>query len=146
MRNGSIPEQRGHEIAGRVVMTIEQHTDDPSVLYAAKRQLIDEIIAFDAGPMIYVQTTPMENSTLTEHSSVEVFGWTEPGTKIVVNGKEMPVSDQGYFFEQFGGDAIDTTKIPHYPENDKSSCQQYIKEQRRSSVNLILNSVIFLLK
>lgn len=54
----------------------------------------------------------MENAILTEHSSVEVFGWTEPGTKIVVNGKELPVSDQGYFFEQFGGEAIDTTKIP----------------------------------
>lgn len=33
------------------------------------------------------------------------------GTKIVVNGKDLPVSYQGYFFEQFGGDAIDKTKI-----------------------------------
>jgi hypothetical protein len=105
------PKQRGHEITGRVVMTIEQHTDDPGVLYDAKRQLIDEIIGFNTNPMVYVQTTPLENSTLTEHSSVEVFGWTEPGTRIVVNGKELPVSDQGYFFEQFGGDAIDRTKI-----------------------------------
>ena len=122
------PKQRGHEIAGRVVMTIEQHTDDPSVLYEAKKQLIDEITGFDAGPMVYVQTTPLENSTLTEHSSVEVFGWTEPGTKIVVNGRELPVSAQGYFFEQFGGDAIDRTKISIsqgeikvVASNDKSS-------------------------
>ena len=34
-----------------------------------------------------------------------------PGTKIVVNGKELPVTDQGYFFEQFGGEALDNTKI-----------------------------------
>lgn len=106
------PKQRGHEIAGKVIMTIEQHTDDPSVLYSAKRQLLDEIVGFDAGPMLYIQTIPLENSTLTEHSSVEVFGWTEPGANIVINGKEMPVSDQGYFFEQLGGEAIDTTKIP----------------------------------
>ena len=106
------PKQRGHEIAGKVIMTIEQHTDDPSVLYSAKRQLLDEIVGFDADPKLYIQTIPLENSTLTEHSSIEVFGWTEPGTKIVINGKEMPVSDQGYFFEQFGGDAIDATKIP----------------------------------
>ena len=105
------PKQRGHEIAGRVVMSIEQHSDDPSVLYAAKKQLLNEIAGFDLGPMIYVQTTPLENSTLTEHSSVEVFGWAEAGTKIVVNGKDLPVSDQGFFLEQFGGDVIDTTKI-----------------------------------
>ena len=106
------PKRRGHEISSQVIYSIQQHSDDPAVLYAAKKQLIDEIIGFDAGPMVYIQTNPLENSTLTEHSSVEVFGWTEPGTKIVINGKEMPVSDQGYFFEQFGGEAIDTTKIP----------------------------------
>lgn len=105
------PKQRGHEIASRVVMTFDQHSDDPEVLYAAKKQLIDEIIGFNSDPMVYIQTIPVENSVLTEHSSVELFGWTQPGTKIVVNGKELPVSEQGYFFEQFGGDAIDRTKM-----------------------------------
>jgi hypothetical protein len=94
-----------------VIMSVDQHSDDPSVLYKAKKQLLDEIVGFEAGPAVYVQTTPFENSTLTEHSSVELFGWTEPGTRIMVNGKELPVSAQGYFFEQFGGDAIDRTKI-----------------------------------
>ncbi len=105
------PRQRGHEISGRVVMTIAEHSDDPAVLYDAKKQLLDEIAGFDNSPMIYVQTVPLENSTLTEHSSVEVFGWTEPGTKIVVNGKELPVSGEGYFLEQFGGDTLDRTKM-----------------------------------
>jgi hypothetical protein len=105
------PKQRGHEIAGRVIWSIVDHSDDPEVLYGAKKQLIDELTEFDRSPMLYIQTTPLENTTLTEHSSVEVFGWTEPDTKVTVNGKEMPVSDQGYFFEQFGGDAIDRTKI-----------------------------------
>ncbi len=106
------PKRRGHEISAQVINSIEKHTNDPEVLYAAKKQLIGEIIGFNSGPMVYLQTNPLEYSTLTEHSSVEVFGWTEPGTRIVINGKELPVSDQGYFFEQFGGDAIDTTKIP----------------------------------
>lgn len=105
------PERRGHEIAAQVVQTIQQHSDDPAVLYSSKKQLIEELIEFDKGPMVYVQTNPLENSTLTEHSSVEVFGWTEPGTRIVINGRDMPVSAQGYFFEQFGGEVIDTTKI-----------------------------------
>ena len=32
---------------------------------------------------------------------MEVLGWAEPGTKIVINGKELPVSNQGLFLEQF---------------------------------------------
>jgi len=58
---------------------------------------------FKAAPRVFIQTKPLENSTLTDHSSVEVYGWTEPGTKIVLNGKELPVDSQGYFFEQTGG-------------------------------------------
>jgi len=51
--------------------------------------------------VIYVQTNPEEHSALTSGSSVEVFGWTEPGTRIIVNGNELPVSIQGMFLEQF---------------------------------------------
>jgi hypothetical protein len=38
---------------------------------------------------------------MTPGSSVEVFGWTEPGTKIIINSREIPVSDAGLFLEQF---------------------------------------------
>jgi hypothetical protein len=105
------PKQRGKEIAGKVVMSHVDHTTDPKMLYQAKKILIDEILKFNSAPRIYIQTNPMENSILTYHSSVEVYGWTEPGTKIVVNGKEIPVNGQGFFLEQFWGDLLDTTKI-----------------------------------
>ncbi len=105
------PSQRGKEIAGRVVMSLADHTDDPDVLYEAKREVIKELLEFDVSPKIYVQTDPVEHSVLTNHSSVAVYGWTEPGTKIIINGKELPVSEQGLFLEQFGGDFIDPTKI-----------------------------------
>jgi hypothetical protein len=105
------PKQRGKEIASNVVMDFAEHTDDPQVLYNAKMQIIRELLDFDESPRIYVQTNPLVNSTLTNHSSVEVFGWTEPGTKIIINGVEIPVSKQGLFLEQFGGDFIDPTKI-----------------------------------
>lgn len=96
------PKQRGKEIAGNVVMGFAEHTDDPQVLYKAKMQIIKELLNYNASPRIYVQTNPLVNSDLTDGSSVEVLGWTEPGTKIVVNGKELPVSKQGLFLEQFG--------------------------------------------
>jgi hypothetical protein len=105
------PKQRGKEIASRVVINHVDHSTDPNVLYQAKKTLIQEILEFNTSPRIYIQTNPLENSTLTYHSSVEVFGWTEPGTRILVNGKELPVSQQGFFLEQFGGDLLDTTKI-----------------------------------
>jgi hypothetical protein len=95
------PKQRGKEIASNVVMEFAKHTDDPQVLYKAKMEIIRELLDFDKSPMIYVQTNPKVNSSFTDGSSVEVFGWTEPGTKIVVNGKELPVSKQGLFLEQF---------------------------------------------
>lgn len=96
------PKQRGKEIVSNVVMGFAEHTDDPQVLYKAKMQVIKELLEFDTSPRIYVQTNPLVNSSFTDGSSVEVFGWTEPGTKIVVNGKELPVSKQGLFLEQFG--------------------------------------------
>jgi len=95
------PMQRGREIAGKVVMSFSERTGNPQVLYNAKQELINELINFDKSPGIYVQTNPEMNSTLTDWSSVEVFGWTEPGTKIIINGQEVPVSKQGLFLEQF---------------------------------------------
>jgi hypothetical protein len=95
------PIQRGREIAGQVVKNFVERTNDPQVLYNTKRQLVDEILDFDKSPRIYVQTNPEENSMLTDGSSAEVFGWTEPGTKIIINGQELPVSKQGLFLEKF---------------------------------------------
>jgi hypothetical protein len=32
---------------------------------------------------------------------VELMGWTEPGTKIIVNGEDLPVNNQGLFMWNF---------------------------------------------
>jgi hypothetical protein len=104
------PSQRGKEISSRIVMSFDEHSDNPQALYNAKKELIKELISFNTSPEIYVQTNPTEGSSITFHSSVELYGWTVPGTKIIVNGKELPVTNQGYFFEQFGGEALDNTK------------------------------------
>ncbi len=95
------PNQRGKEIAGRVVMDFAEHSDDPAALYNAKMEVIRELMDFNTSPRIYIQTNPRENAIFTDASDVEVFGWTEPGTKIVINGKEVPVSEQGLFLDLF---------------------------------------------
>ncbi len=95
------PDQRGKEIAGRVITGFADHTNDPQVLYNAKMQLLDEILYLDNSPGLFVQTNPPEGSLLTSGSAVEVFGWTKPDTKIIVNGQVLPVSKQGLFVEQF---------------------------------------------
>ena len=95
------PDQRGKEIAGRVITGFAGHTDDPQVLYNAKMQLLNEILYLDNSPGLFVQTNPPEGSLLTSGSAVEVFGWTKPDTRIIVNGQVLPVSKQGLFIEQF---------------------------------------------
>jgi hypothetical protein len=96
------PTLRSKEIAARVVMSLLEHTDDPQLLYQAKKEVIMELLEFDDSPGLYVQTNPVENTALTNGSSIEVYGWTEPGTVIVVNGKELPVNEYGLFLDQFG--------------------------------------------
>lgn len=95
------PKQRGKEIAAGVVKGFADHTDDPETLLNARDQIVKEILSFDASPGLFVQTNPCEGSVITSGSTVEVLGWTDPGTTIIVNGKELPVSVQGLFLEQF---------------------------------------------
>ncbi len=91
------PVLRSKEISGRVIKSFSERSDDPKILYKAKQDVIKELIDFDSDPGIYLQTDPLEGSELTSRSSVEVFGWAEPGTKIRINGESFNVSDQGLF-------------------------------------------------
>ena len=95
------PKQRSKEIAGRVVISLLKHTNDSQTLYEAKKEVIKELLDFDVSPRVYVQTDPLENMSMTDHTTVAVYGWTEPGTKIVINGKEIPVDNRGLFLDQF---------------------------------------------
>jgi hypothetical protein len=96
------PKQRGKEIAGRVVQGFADRTNDPQVLNNAKMQLINELLDFERSPVVYIQTNPPEGSEITPGSSVEVFVYAEPGTKITVNGQVLPGNPGGIFLEQFG--------------------------------------------
>ena len=93
------PSQRSLEFAASVVRTTADYSNDPNVLYAAKRQIIREILDLDQSPRVIVQTNPMEHSQVANDASIDVRGWAEPGTRITVNGRDLPVAEDGLFME-----------------------------------------------
>ena len=93
------PSQRGVEIAAGVVRTTDDYSNDPNVLYAAKRQIIDESLGLDQSPRMMVQTNPIEHSRVADGASIDVHGWVEPGARITINGTDIPVADDGLFLE-----------------------------------------------
>jgi len=94
------PARRGQEIASRVVRSYTDFSRDPQILYAARRQAIEETLAMDAAPRIILQTFPPEHSVVARNCTIDVHGWVEPGTRLKINhSKEaVPVGDDGSFF------------------------------------------------
>lgn len=93
------PSRRPVEISSRVVIAINEYDTNPATLYSAKKQIIDELLDLDKSPQLIVQTNPLEHSTIANDCAVDVFGWVEPQTKIVVNGRELPAASDGLFME-----------------------------------------------
>jgi hypothetical protein len=92
------PEQRGVELASQVIATTTQFSHDPKVLYNTKKEILNEILDMDKLPRLYVQTTPRANSRLTYGQIlIEITGWTEPGSKVIMNDKDVTVSKEGVF-------------------------------------------------
>ena len=93
------PSRRGVEIASQVVRAMSDYSKEPQVLYAAKRQIIEELLALDAAPRVLVQTNPPEHSTVANDCTIDLYGWAEPGTRITVRGTQVPVSADGLYME-----------------------------------------------
>jgi hypothetical protein len=93
------PSRRGVEIASQVVQAYSNFTRDPAVLYAARRQAIEETLDLDKSPRIILQTNPPEHSPVANDSAIDVHGWAEPGTILKVNGQTIPVDPDGLFLE-----------------------------------------------
>jgi hypothetical protein len=93
------PARRPIEIAARLVRNISRYSKDPNELYGARRQVVEELLNLEKPPRLIVHTNPLEHSTVANDCSLDVFGWAEPGTKIVVNGRHLPLSPNGLFME-----------------------------------------------
>ncbi len=93
------PARRPVEIATQVVQAVHLYSKDPHVLYRAKRQIIEELLALDESPRVIVQTNPPEHSVMANDCAVDVYGYVEPDAKITVNGKDCPILKGGLFME-----------------------------------------------
>jgi hypothetical protein len=93
------PSRRGMEIASQVVKTMDTYNKNPDTLYNVKKQIINELLDLDIAPQILVQTNPLEYSTVANDSAIDVFGWAEPDTKVIVNGRELTIPSDGLFME-----------------------------------------------
>ncbi|HPA19702.1 MAG TPA: DUF4091 domain-containing protein [Verrucomicrobiae bacterium] len=94
------PSRRGIEIASQVVATYHDCTRDPTVLYGAKRQTIEETLDLDRSPRILLQTNPPEHTPVASGCAVDVHGWAEPGTTLTINGATVAVASDGLFLHQ----------------------------------------------
>jgi len=91
------PSRRGVEIASQVVRTYSDFSRRPDVLYAARRQAIEETLDLDRKPRVILQTNPPEHAVLANDSAIDAHGWAEPGTTLRINGSETPVAADGLF-------------------------------------------------
>jgi hypothetical protein len=109
------PSRRGMEIASRVVKTMSDYSKDPQALYAAKKQVIEELLDLDRSPRVLVQTNPLEYTTVGNDCAVDLYGWAEPRTKIIVQGRELPISEDGLFMEnvRLSGDNTIVVEAEH---------------------------------
>ena len=92
------PARRATEIASQVVRTYSDCTRDPDVLYAARRQAIEEACNLERSPRVILQTNPPEHAILANDTAIDVHGWAEPGATVSVDGRETPVASDGLFF------------------------------------------------
>jgi hypothetical protein len=93
------PSRRGVEIASQVVKTMSEYSRDPNALYSAKRQIVNELLDLDRAPRLIVQTNPLEHTNVRNDCTIDLYGWAELGTKIIVHGRELPVAEDGLFME-----------------------------------------------
>ena len=121
------PSRRGVEIASQVVGTMSEYSKDPNVLYNAKRQVIEELLDLDKSPRLIVQTNPLEHTTIANDCAIDVFGWTEPGTKIVLNDRESPVSSDGLFMENIALSRDNTIVVKAKNEKGQKSIVRSFK-------------------
>ena len=69
--------------------------------------MIEELLALNKSPKLYVQTTPAEHSAIINNEVVEVFGFVEPGSEVWVNGNKVAVGNNGIFLFRTQGSKKD---------------------------------------
>lgn len=115
------PSRRGVEIASQVVETYTEYAKNPDVLYAAKREAIEETLDLDKSPRVILQTNPLEHSSVANNCAIDVYGWAEQGTRIKVNGRQLPIASDGLFIEQLSPSPEGTIVLEAESNNGKKT-------------------------
>ena len=93
------PRQRPLELCRRVTWSLHDYTRDPELMLETRRQVADEIDAFDDDLLLYVQTSPPEGTEFPAGPrNCGVRGLVTSGARVMVNGELVEnVRESGYF-------------------------------------------------
>jgi hypothetical protein len=105
------PKYTGDEIIGNMIRDFTDYSREPKVLYGCKLGIIRALQDLNTSPRIYMQTVPVQNSTIPSGSLVEIAGWVEPGSKVIMNGHPLVVDEDGLFMGETGLFNKDIIKI-----------------------------------
>ena len=92
--------QRSLEICEEVIADYYHHTQDPAVLYRARREVVEETLGLEQSPAVLLQTSPPDHTPIAKGCVIDAHGWAEPGTTLAANGESIPVAEDGLFLEQ----------------------------------------------
>ncbi|MDW8080145.1 MAG: DUF4091 domain-containing protein [Thermoguttaceae bacterium] len=86
------------ELARKVVPSIVTFERDPKRIMRVREELAEAIVAARQSPLLLVQTEPSADTVLWDGPVVvELFGLTEPGAEVVVNGRKVALREDGTF-------------------------------------------------
>ncbi len=92
------PSREAMELARNVVPSIVSFERDPARILAVRHQVAEAIMALERSPLLLVQTEPPAGSTLWDGPIVvEIWGLTDPGTEVRINGRTVVVGEDGSF-------------------------------------------------
>jgi len=93
------PRQRPLELCRRVIGSFHEYTRDPLVMLNTRTAVAEEIEALQTAPLLYVQTSPPDGSTVPAGPRhVTMRGLVTPGAKVTINGKVFDqVRPSGYW-------------------------------------------------
>jgi hypothetical protein len=118
------PRQRPLELCRRVVQSFHTYTRDPQVLLDTRETIANEIEALSAEPLLFVQTSPPEGSEVPgAPRMINVYGLTDPGAKVLLNGNELTTVKPSGAFE-----------VPHWVDENPVVTIVAEKDGKRAEV------------
>ncbi|MGA2865034.1 MAG: DUF4091 domain-containing protein [Verrucomicrobiota bacterium] len=122
------PRRRGVEIASQVIAAYYDYTRDPEVLYHARRQAIEEVLALEQSPRVLLQTNPLEHSPVATGCAIDAHGWAAPGTLITINGQPVPVAADGLFLAQLSPSSEGTIVLEAQDQTGKKRLVRHFRQ------------------